>query len=167
VPNTVDPLGGSYYVEHLTSELERRAMELLGQVDELGGAAKAIGASFFQREIARSAYEYQMRIERGEAVVVGVNKFADDSEMPAVPTPDYSKLEQQQIQRVRDARAKRNANAATAALNKLGKSADRFLSSASVRGSLVPAIVEAARARATVGEIASVLQSRWGQYRPS
>ena len=76
-------------------------LELLAKVDELGGAAKAIGASFFQEEIARSAYEYQMRVERGETVIVGVNKFADDSPPPVIPTPDYSALEREQVERVR------------------------------------------------------------------
>src|SRR6476646_8067211 len=73
---TADPLGGSYYVEHLTNTLERCALELIEKVDGLGGAAAAIGASFFQEEIARSAYEFQMRVENGESVIVGVNKYA-------------------------------------------------------------------------------------------
>ena len=86
---TVDPLAGSYYVEHLTNELERQATELLAKVDELGGAAKAIEASFFQEEIARSAYEHQMRVERGDTVIVGVNKFSDGKEPPVIPAPDF------------------------------------------------------------------------------
>jgi methylmalonyl-CoA mutase N-terminal domain/subunit len=86
--STADPLAGSYYVEHLTNELERRALDLLAKVDELGGAAKAIGASFFQEEIARSAYDYQMRVERGETVIVGVNKYADNNGPPVIPSPD-------------------------------------------------------------------------------
>src|SRR5689334_2461132 len=86
---TADPLGGSYYVEHLTSELESRALALLARVDELGGAAKAIAAGFFQEEIARSAYEFQLRVEHGETVGVGVNRFGDGREAPDVPTPAY------------------------------------------------------------------------------
>src|SRR3954468_6816304 len=86
---TVDPLAGSYYVESLTNELETRAHELLAKVDKLGGSARAIAAGYFQEEIARSAYEHQMRIERGESVIVGVNKFSDGTEPPVVPTPDY------------------------------------------------------------------------------
>jgi methylmalonyl-CoA mutase N-terminal domain/subunit len=84
VANTVDPLAGSYYVESLTDELERRAMELIEEVDKLGGAEKAIAAEFFQREIARSAYEFQLRVETGETVIVGVNKFTDDAPPPAI-----------------------------------------------------------------------------------
>jgi methylmalonyl-CoA mutase N-terminal domain/subunit len=164
---TVDPLAGSYFVEHLTSELERRAFELLERVDALGGAAKAIGASFFQEEIARSAYEHQMRVERGDTVIVGVNKFTDDSDAPEIPAPDFSRLEKEQIARLKDARAKRNAGNVAQTLDKLGKLADRLASERDVRGAtLVPAIVDAARARASVGEIANVLRSRWGTYRP-
>ena len=77
------------------------------QVDELGGAARAIDASFFQEEIARSAYEHQMRVERGETVIVGVNKFADGAPPPIIPTPDYSALEREQVERARSSRAAR------------------------------------------------------------
>ena len=164
---TADPLAGSYYVEHLTSELEKRAMNLLKRVDELGGAAKAIAAQFFQDEIARSAYDQQKSVERGETVIVGVNKFTDETQVPEVPAPDYSRLEKEQIQRLRDVRAKRDANAVAKALEALGKSADRFTTKGDVKGvSLVPKIVDAVRARASVGEIANVLRSRWGAYRP-
>ncbi|HUR91307.1 MAG TPA: methylmalonyl-CoA mutase family protein, partial [Gemmatimonadaceae bacterium] len=80
IANAVDPLAGSYYVEHLTSELEDRATTLMQRVEELGGSAKAIEAGFFQEEIARSAYEFQQRVESGQTVIVGVNQFTDDSE---------------------------------------------------------------------------------------
>ncbi|HKO16360.1 MAG TPA: methylmalonyl-CoA mutase family protein, partial [Gemmatimonadaceae bacterium] len=97
---TADPLGGSYYVEHLTSDLEARARALLEQVDARGGAARAIASGFFQEEIARSAYEQQLRVERGETVIVGVNRFADGSAPPIVPAPDYSALERAQVRRL-------------------------------------------------------------------
>src|SRR6185503_2213587 len=103
---TADPLAGSYYVEHLTTALETRAMELLARVDALGGAAKAIAASFFQEEIARSAYEFQKSLERGDTVIVGVNKFTDGSGFPEVATPDYSRLEREQAERLRGVKAK-------------------------------------------------------------
>ena len=168
VASTADPLAGSYFVEHLTTELEKQAMELLKRVDELGGAAKAIAASFFQEEIARSAYEQQKSVERGDTVIVGVNKFTDDSAVPDVPAPDYSRLENEQIERLRAARAKRDRNAVSKAVDDLARSADRFTAPApSQRRALVPSIVEAVRARASVGEIANVLRSRWGQYRPN
>jgi methylmalonyl-CoA mutase N-terminal domain/subunit len=164
---TADPLAGSYYVEHLTTELESRAMELLGRVDELGGAAKAIQASFFQDEIARSAYEHQKSVERGDTVIVGVNRFTDEREIPTVPAPDYSRLEQEQVARLRDMKKRRDGKAASAALASLGGIADGFGTTGALgAASLLPAIVDAVRARASVGEIADVLRSRWGTYRP-
>jgi methylmalonyl-CoA mutase N-terminal domain/subunit len=167
VAMTADPLAGAYYVEHLTSEIERRAMELLARVDALGGAAKAIAASFFQDEIARSAYEFQKSVERGETVVVGVNKFTDGSRAPDIPTPDFSRLEQEQVQRLRDARAKRDGGKCSKALEALGKAADMFSAPSDMKGiGIVSKIVDAVRARASVGEIANVLKSRWGVYRP-
>jgi methylmalonyl-CoA mutase N-terminal domain/subunit len=163
---SADPLAGSYYVEHLTTELERQAMELLERVDALGGAAKAIQAAFFQEEIGRSAYEHQMSVERGDTVIVGVNRFTDARETPPVPTPDFTKLEKEQVDRLRGVRSKREKRDAAAALEKLGVAADSFDAAAGEHASLVPAIVDAVRARASVGEIATVLRSRWGMYRP-
>jgi methylmalonyl-CoA mutase N-terminal domain/subunit len=166
---TADPLGGSYYVEHLTSELESRALALLGRVDELGGAAKAIAAGFFQEEIARSAYDFQLRVERGETVIVGVNRFTDGREPPDVPTPDYSQLEREQIARVRAARERRDADAVGRAMEQLRSVAVCYASpsSAPSRPHLMPGIIEAVRLRATVGEIAEVLAAEWGRYQPT
>src|SRR3977135_2191657 len=93
ITNTVDPLAGSYYVENLTTELEERALELILKVDALGGSEKAIAAGFFQEEIARSAYEHQLRVEAGETVIVGVNRFADEDGPLSMVAPDYSALE--------------------------------------------------------------------------
>ena len=164
VTSTVDPLAGSYYVEHLTNELERQAMELLQRVDDIGGAAKAIAASFFQEEIGKSAYAHQMSVERGDTVIVGVNRFTDGAEVPVVATPDYSRLEKEQVVRLQAVRRKRDARAHKDALNALGAAAGP---SAGKKGtSLVPLIVDAVRARASVGEIATVLRDRWGAYRP-
>ncbi len=164
---TADPLAGSYYVEHLTSELESRAMDLLARVDAIGGAAKAIAASFFQEEIAKSAYAFQMKVERGETVIVGVNKFDDGSEVPTIPTPDYSRLEREQAARLTAVRAKRDGAEVKRALDALGKRVDRLGSSGGMGESVLPAIIDAVRARASVGEIANVLKSRWGAYRPA
>jgi len=163
---TADPLAGSYYVEHLTTELETRALALLGQVDAMGGAAKAIAASFFQEEIARSAYAHQMRVERGETVVVGVNQFDDGTEVPALPAPDYSRLEREQVARLAGVRGRRSAADVRAAFEALGKRIDRLGAGGPLSESALPAIIDAVRARASVGEIANVLKSRWGAYRP-
>jgi methylmalonyl-CoA mutase, N-terminal domain len=163
---TADPLGGSYYVEHLTNTLERCALELIEKVDALGGAAAAIGASFFQEEIARSAYEFQMRVERGESVIVGVNKYADDAPPPVIPTPDYSELERDQQARVSAVRAKRDASKVDAALAGLREAAGPYATRGK-RPPLVELIIDAVRVRATVGEIADALRVTWGEYRPA
>jgi methylmalonyl-CoA mutase N-terminal domain/subunit len=169
---TVDPLAGSYYVEHLTSELERRATELLARVDALGGAERAIAAGFFQEEIARSAYEHQLRVERGETVVVGVNRFADDQAPPVIPAPDYTALEREQVARLRDARAKRDARAAQRALDALRAAAVYSAEGGAAPGGafrepLMPLIIDCVRARATLGEISDALVADWGVYRPA
>jgi methylmalonyl-CoA mutase N-terminal domain/subunit len=165
VTRTVDPLAGSYYVEHLTDELERRAVELLSRVDDLGGAERAIASGFFQDEIARSAYEHQLRVESGETVVVGVNRFADDAEPTPISLPDYSRLEAQQVVRVRAARAARDEESVRAALGALGAAAE--LSDGTFSAPIMPLIVDAVRRRATLGEISDALSARWGVYHPA
>jgi methylmalonyl-CoA mutase N-terminal domain/subunit len=163
VANTADPLAGSYYVERLTSELETRAAELIAKVDELGGSEKAIAAGFFQEEIARSAYEHQMRVEAGETVIVGVNRFADDEAALTIPAPDYSSLEKSQVKSVKAVRKSRDPANATNALAALTKASGET----SRQTHLMPLIIDAVRARATVGEISSALAENWGYYRPS
>jgi methylmalonyl-CoA mutase N-terminal domain/subunit len=167
--STVDPLAGSYYVEALTGELERRATELLAKVDELGGAANAISASFFQEEIARSAYEFQMRVESGETVIVGVNKFTDDSPPPEIPTPDFSALEREQVARVQAVRARRDSSRVTASLAALREAAAAYdrPTEGAPREPLMELIIGAVRARASVGEIADTLRDCWRTYRPA
>ncbi len=165
VTSTVDPLAGSYYVERLTDELERRASELLARVDDLGGAERAIASGFFQDEIARSAYEHQLRVESGETVVVGVNRFSDDSEPEPIPLPDYSRLEAEQVERLRAAREARDDDAAREALDALGTAAE--FADGTFSAPLMPLIVDAVRKRATLGEISDTLAARWGIYRPT
>jgi methylmalonyl-CoA mutase N-terminal domain/subunit len=164
---TADPLAGSYYVEQLTSTLEREAEALLVKVDELGGAAKAIAAGFFQEEIGRSAYEHQLRVERGESVVVGVNRFADGAEPPVIASPDYSALEREQVGRLAGVRASRDTARVANALAALGDAAASYAGDAGdARPHLMPLIIEAVRARASVGEVSDVLGAKWGAYRP-
>jgi methylmalonyl-CoA mutase N-terminal domain/subunit len=164
---TADPLGGSYYVEALTSELERRAAELMARVAELGGAERAIAAGFFQEEIARSAYEFQLRVERGESVIVGVNRFTDDSDSPRATTPDFSALERAQAEKLREVRRRRDPKQVESALAALASAADGVEGSAKARPSIMPRIIDAVRARASVGEIAETFATRWGRYRPA
>ncbi len=163
---TADPLAGSYYVEHLTDELERSALALLGVVDGKGGAAAAIEQGFFQDEIGRSAYEFQLRVERGETVLVGVNRFADGREPPVISAPDYSILEGAQRERVAAVRAARDGRATREALTALVAAAPGYgpEGSAQSRTPLMPLIIEAVRARATVGEISDALAGVWGTH---
>jgi methylmalonyl-CoA mutase N-terminal domain/subunit len=165
---TADPLAGSYYVEHLTSALEAQATALLGRVDVLGGAARAIEAGFLQEEIARSAYEHQLRVERGETVIVGVNRFAEDDDVPVMPAPDYSALEREQVARLAELRARRDDALVRTTLPALGQAAGTYgTTSGAPRAPLMPRLVDAVRARATVGEISDVLRERWGVHRPT
>ena len=163
ITSTADPLAGSYYVENLTNALEERAVALMERVDALGGSEKAIAAGFFQEEIARSAYEHQMRVEAGETVIVGVNRFAEAAEPQVVPAPDYSALEREQVKSVRELRKKRDASAVSRALTALRDASAAKPSQLH----LMPLIIDAVRARATVGEIAETLAANWGYYRPA
>jgi methylmalonyl-CoA mutase N-terminal domain/subunit len=165
---TADPLAGSYYVEHLTDELERRALELIAKVDEMGGSARAIEAGFLQEEIGRSAYELQLRIESGDVKLVGVNAFTDDSEIPKIPRPDFVGLERGQIARIGEAKKKRDARLVGETLAAIKGAAPGYLKGGVAdRQPLMPLIIDAVRARASVGEISDALASVWGVYRPS
>ena len=165
VAGTADPLAGSYYVEKLTTELEERALALLARVEELGGAARAIEEGFFQDEIGRSAYEHQLRVERGETVVVGVNAFTDNEPPLAIPAPNFRALEQDQLARLAKTKASRDQGAVSAALGELKAASES--NDAEVAARLMPLIINAARARATLGEIADTLAAAWGMYRPA
>jgi methylmalonyl-CoA mutase N-terminal domain/subunit len=160
VAEVVDPLAGSYYVESLTDSIEQGARKLIQQVDELGGAARAIERGFFQDAIARSAYDLQKAQEAGDRVVVGVNRFTDDSPPLTIATPDFSALETQQRGRLAQVKAGRDSGAVYAALSGLREIA-------AGQGALMPAIITAVRARATLGEISDTLRAVWGVYRAS
>ncbi len=165
---TADPLAGSWYVEQLTDAVEARALELLGKVDALGGAAAALRAGFFQEEIGRSAYEYQLRVEAGETVVVGVNKFSDGQDPPIIPSPDYSALEVGQVAGLKQVKASRDNAAVQAALQAIADIAPEYLPAhVGARAPLMPRIIDAVRLRASVGEIADTLEKVWGRYQPS
>ncbi|MES2524444.1 MAG: methylmalonyl-CoA mutase family protein [Gemmatimonadota bacterium] len=167
VAATVDPLAGSWYVEKLTDEMEARALTLIEKVDALGGAAEAIRAGFFQEEIGRSAYEYQLRVEAGQTVVVGVNRFGDGQDPPIIPAPDFSALEKDQVARLATTRASRDPNALSRALASIAEAAQEYLPEhTGPRTPLMPRIVDAVRLRASVGEIADTLERAWGRYQP-
>jgi methylmalonyl-CoA mutase N-terminal domain/subunit len=174
---TADPLAGSYYVEHLTDELEKRALELIAKVDEMGGSAQAIEAGFLQEEIGRSAYELQMRIEAGDVKLVGVNAFTDDTEIPVIPRPNFAALEKGQVDRLKKAKSKRDAKAVEVSLAAIknaaggylpkGREGERAGGREGEQQALMPLIIDAVRARASVGEISDALASVWGMHRPA
>ena len=166
VAQTVDPLAGSYYVEALTTELETRALALMEQVDAHGGSAAAIEKGFFQDEIARSAYEHQLRVEAGDTVIVGVNKFGDGQDPPVIPAPDFSALERGQVAALAAVRSSRDATRLTMTLAALAAAAGAYATDGA-RTPLMPLIIDAVRARATVGEISDTFASVWGAYRPT
>ena len=161
IPATVDPLAGSYYVEALTDRLERDARELIGQIDAMGGAAAAIERGFFQKAIADSAWHQQQAQESGAQVVVGVNRFTDQSATAEIAVPDFSALEARQRERLARARSARNPGAVHAACEALAAAA------ATADAPLMPIILEVVRARATIGEISDTLRGAWGEYRPA
>ena len=159
VVNTIDPLGGSYYVEELTNELERQAYEYFERIDQLGGVVQAIKENFFQREIAEASFRYQTEVEADQRIVVGVNRYqlADEQQIPIHKVDPQ--LETEQIARVQAVRAARDTAAAEAALARLQNDA------AHEDRNLMPAIVDAARAYVTMGEMCDAFRAVWGIWR--
>ncbi|HET6144433.1 MAG TPA: methylmalonyl-CoA mutase family protein [Candidatus Acidoferrales bacterium] len=160
VANTVDPLGGSYAIEKLTDEIESRAKEYISRIDALGGVLRGIETGYVQGEIQKAAYDYQRAVERKEQIVVGVNQFVAEKEIP-IPTlsidPD---LERSQVERLQALRARRDfarANAAVAEVERRARSGEN----------LMPAIAAAVEAYATVGEISDALRRVFGEYTES
>ena len=157
VTSTADPFGGSYYIERLTDEIERGAEEYIERIDAMGGTLAAIEKGFVQNEIQNAAYAYQQTVERGQAVVVGVNKFQQDTSDPPATFRLDPELEKQQIARLRDLRASRNARAVDTNLSAL-------VGAARSTDNLMPHIMDCAEAYATVGEISDRLRSVFGEY---
>jgi methylmalonyl-CoA mutase N-terminal domain/subunit len=161
IANVVDPVGGSYAIEALTTEIETRAAALIAEIDRRGGMLAAIEAGFPQHEIERRAVEHQRAIEAGERVVVGVNRYADapHGSPPALHKLDPA-LEAAQIARLAEVRAKRDGNKTRAALDALAQAAR-------VNENLIPRILAAVKTRATLGEIADVLRNVFGEFHPA
>ncbi len=159
VVNTIDPLGGSYYVEHLTSELERQAYEYFDQIEKLGGVVEAIKENFFQREIAEASFRYQSEVEAKQRIVVGVNKYELQDEVPIEILKVDATLEQKQIDRVQALKAQRDSGAVEAALGRLKEDAARD------DRNLMGPIVDASRANVTMGEMCDALREVWGVWR--
>ena len=158
VPQTVDPLAGSYYVESLTNEIETCAAEYLGKIETLGGMIKALERGYVQQEIQNAAYEYQQQVDREEAVVVGVNRFALSQEK-SIPTQRVDEsLERRQVGRLRALRTRRDPGpwqAALAGVETAARSGEN----------LMPRILTAVEANATVGEISDAMRKVFGEYK--
>ena len=158
VGDTVDPLAGSYYIESLTDRLEQAAMDYIQKIDEMGGAAKAIEEGYIQREIHESAYQFQRRVDTGARVVVGVNRFSVDEEHKL----DYLRVnpdaEKEQKDGLASMKAERN-------LGRVQETLDALRNGAEGDANLVPLILEAVKAYATIGEICDTLRGIFGEYR--
>jgi methylmalonyl-CoA mutase N-terminal domain/subunit len=159
VADTIDPMAGSYFVETLTDEIQRRAEEYLERIDKMGGAVRAIEAGFQAREIHNAAYRFQQDVEKKREIVVGVNDFTEETEAPTEILRIDPKLEEEQRARVRAVRAKRDSKRATAAMEALDRAATG-------QDNLMPFIVEAVRNYVTLGEVSDVLRRRFDEYRP-
>lgn len=160
VTNTIDPVGGSYAIEHLTSEIERGAEEYIGKIDALGGMLRSIEAGFIQGEIEKVAFEFQRAVERKERIVVGVNDFTGE-EARQIPTLRIEEgIERSQIARLKALRARRDSTSVESALGELERRA-------AGSENLLPAILAAVEAYATVGEISDALRRRFGEYQQS
>jgi methylmalonyl-CoA mutase cobalamin-binding domain/chain len=162
VPNVIDPLGGSYYVEALTNRIEAEVFVILDRVDAMGGTVRAVEEGYFQREIAEAAYEFARRKASGDEVVVGVNKYVESPAPEAAPRLDLHKVdpgvEARQIARVRAVRARRDPARVAALLDRLEQEAR------DPAANLLPVTLELVKARATMGEIVNRLRSVFGAY---
>lgn len=157
VANTVDPLGGSYFVEALTNKMEQGALDYFRKIDAMGGMVAAIEKGFPQRELQDSAYHYQKAVERGDQVIVGVNKYEMDENSSIPILAINESVRAHQIERLDAARAKRDGGAVQNALEKLKRAAQKMENT-------MPATIEAVRAYATLGEICSALRDVYGVY---
>ncbi|MCI0658315.1 MAG: methylmalonyl-CoA mutase family protein, partial [Acidobacteria bacterium] len=159
VADTVDPLGGSYYVECLTSQLESAAREYLSRIDKMGGVIAAIESGFIAREIQESAYRAQRAVESGEQGVVGVNRYQSQAQTPPKIHRLEPALEKERVRRLARFKKSRNARAAQSALDQVERAA-------SGTENLLPAILQAVESKATLGEISDAMRRVFGAHRP-
>jgi methylmalonyl-CoA mutase N-terminal domain/subunit len=162
ITDTIDPLGGSYYLEHLTKEFEDRIVAEISRIDEMGGMVKAIETGYVQKQILEDAYKYQKEIESGERVKVGFNKFYMPEEK--ISRKAYRagpNVEEMEIERVKTTRASRNNRKVALLLNKIKEVAQKEESN---ENNLMPYFIEAVREYTTIGEICNVLRGVFGEY---
>jgi methylmalonyl-CoA mutase N-terminal domain/subunit len=158
VADTVDPLGGSYYIERLTEQLEKGILDYISEIDKMGGALKAIEKGYVQGEIAKSAYDYQKAVDSGEQVVVGVNKFVTEEEHIPETLEIGVETERKQVQRLRKLKKERDNQ-------RVRQMLDRVRSVAKSDENIMPVMIDAVKAYATVGEISDALREAFGEYR--
>jgi methylmalonyl-CoA mutase N-terminal domain/subunit len=159
VADTIDPLAGSYHVEYLTDEIERRAEEYIATIDKLGGAVAAIENGFQQREIQQAAYKYQQAVESREEIVVGVNRFEVEEEELTDILRIGGELEKRQVAKLSELKAKRDNDAVKRALHRVSETA-------AGEANLMPVIVDAVRVYATLGEISDAMREQFGEFHP-
>ncbi len=159
VANTIDPLGGSYYLEQLTNELERQAYDYFDRIAKLGGVVEAIKENFFQREIAQASFRYQSEVENQQRIIVGVNRYELEDEQPLELLKIDPALETEQIERVKALRAKRDSAGVEQRLGELKQAAARD------DVNLMPPLIEASRAYVTMGEMCDAFRDVWGVWR--
>ena len=157
VTNVIDPLGGSYYVEWLTNEIESQAEKYIKKIDAMGGMVKAIEQGYIQREIVESAYRYQKEVEEGKRVVVGVNKFVIEEPIQIRLLKVRPEVEKAQIERVREVRSSRDDQRAKRALKSLREAAESG-------ENVMPTVLQAVKAYCTIGEMCDVLREVYGEY---
>jgi methylmalonyl-CoA mutase N-terminal domain/subunit len=167
VAQTIDPLGGSYFVEKLTLDMEEGAFDYFGKLDQMGGMVRAIERGYPQKEIAESAYQYQRAVEANEKVIVGVNEFTIEEESPKILYIDESVARQQSV-KLKSLRARRSNEEVDRCLGNLKKTAAREPATGTdgniSAANTMPFIIEAVRAYATVGEICEALRDVYGTY---
>ena len=161
VVDTVDPLAGSYYVEYLTNEIEEKALKYIEEIDAMGGAVDAIEKGFMQREIVESAYKFQKEVESKKRIIVGVNEFISAEETPIKILQIDPEIEKTLVERLRKLKQQRDKAQVEEALDKLRRAAERE------DENLMPYIIQAVKAYATLGEICDTLREVFGEYKPS
>jgi methylmalonyl-CoA mutase N-terminal domain/subunit len=159
VTRTVDPLGGSYYLESLTSQLEKAAEGELKRIEALGGMVKAIELGHVQREIQKSAYEHQKAVEDQSKIIVGVNKFVENEKLEIGIHRVTPEMTESQLQRLRKLKQTRDQQ-------KVNKALSRIKDAASETENLMPYIIETVKAHGTTGEISDALRAVYGEYKP-
>jgi methylmalonyl-CoA mutase N-terminal domain/subunit len=159
VADTIDPLAGSYHVEYLTDEIERRAEEYIATIDKLGGAVAAIENGFQQREIQQASYKYQQAVESRDEIVVGVNRFDVEGEEPTDILRIDPELERRQVDKLKKLKSTRDNDAVKRALKRVSENA-------AGEANLMPAIVDAVRVYATLGEVSDAMRERFGEFHP-